>query len=142
MAEKRRFSPPAVGGGSLLVIFAVLCLVTFALLSLSTVSADLRLAEKSRDYLTAFYEADGEAERMLAALRAGETPEGVTVTETPRGFRCQYQCTLPPAQRLSVEAEVVGKQVKILRWQVVSAETYPPETTITVWDGQQEREGG
>ena len=136
MTEKRRFSPPAVGGGSLLVIFAVLCLVTFALLSLAAVSADLRLAEKSRDYLTAFYEADGEAERMLAALRAGETPEGVTVTETPRGFLCQYQCALPPAQCLAVEAEVMGEQVKILRWQVVSTEPFQPESTITVWDGE------
>lgn len=42
-AKKQRFSPPAIGGTSLLVVFAVLCLTVFALLSLTTVQADVRL---------------------------------------------------------------------------------------------------
>ena len=39
MAERKRegFAPPALGGSSLLVAFAVLALTMFALLSLSTV---------------------------------------------------------------------------------------------------------
>ena len=40
--NKTNFRPPALGGVSLLVIFAVLCLTVFALLSLSTVQADCR----------------------------------------------------------------------------------------------------
>ena len=40
-------SPPPVGGASLLVVFAVLCLTVFALLSLSTVRANERLSEAS-----------------------------------------------------------------------------------------------
>ena len=43
----RRFTPPMVGGSSLLVIFAVLCLTIFTLLTLSTVQADTRLSEAS-----------------------------------------------------------------------------------------------
>lgn len=34
MNKKESFSPPAVGGISLLVVFAVLCLTIFGLLSL------------------------------------------------------------------------------------------------------------
>ena len=45
--EKERFSTPAAGGTSLLVVFAVLCLTVFALLSLATVQADERLAMAS-----------------------------------------------------------------------------------------------
>ena len=44
MKGKLRFSPPAVGGASLLVSIFVLCLTVFALLSLSPVQADTRLA--------------------------------------------------------------------------------------------------
>ena len=47
MARKQSFPIPAVGGSSLLVIFAVLCLTVFALLGLSTVQADIRLADAS-----------------------------------------------------------------------------------------------
>lgn len=36
MRNEQRFSPPAVGGISLLTVFAVLCLTIFALLSLTT----------------------------------------------------------------------------------------------------------
>lgn len=58
MSERRRFSPPTVGGSSLLVIFAVLCLTVFALLSLSTVQADGRLSQTSAEAAQAYYAAD------------------------------------------------------------------------------------
>ena len=50
-AKKERFSPPAVGGISLLAVFAVLCLTIFALLSLATVGADGRRVGQSGDRL-------------------------------------------------------------------------------------------
>ena len=45
--KQAELSPPPVGGASLLVVFAVLCLTVFALLSLSTVRANGRLSEAS-----------------------------------------------------------------------------------------------
>ena len=47
MDKQRKFQAPMVGGSSLLVIFAVLCLTVFALLGFSTVQADRRLADAS-----------------------------------------------------------------------------------------------
>ena len=64
--KKSAFS--AVGISSLLVIFAVLCLAVFALLSVSTVQAQNRLAESSREAVLGYYRADCEAETVLAAL--------------------------------------------------------------------------
>ena len=40
MKSRKHFSPPMVGGSSLLVIFAILCLTIFTLLALSTAQAD------------------------------------------------------------------------------------------------------
>ena len=71
MGEKDRFSPPAVGGNSLLVIFAVLCLTVFALLGLSSVQAGGRLSDASAQAVTAYYEADCRAEEILSSLRQG-----------------------------------------------------------------------
>ena len=51
---KERFSPPALGGSSLLVVFAVLCLTVFALLSLSTVRADGRLGDAAADAVAGY----------------------------------------------------------------------------------------
>ena len=61
------FSPPAVGGVSLLVVFAVLCLTVFALLSLSTVRADARLSEASAQSVADYYAADCEAQKNTRA---------------------------------------------------------------------------
>ena len=51
--DEKRFAAPAVGGSSLLVIFAVLCLTVFALLGLSTVRADGRLSDASAKAVSA-----------------------------------------------------------------------------------------
>ena len=72
-----KFSPPTVGGVSLLVVFAVLCLTVFALLGLTTVQADRRLADASIKAISDYYAADCEAQAVLARLRAGELREGV-----------------------------------------------------------------
>lgn len=77
MAERKRegMAPPALGGSSLLVAFAVLALTVFALLSLSTVQADVRLADASAQAVTDYYAADVTAQEVLARLRNGETVE-------------------------------------------------------------------
>ena len=85
MAERKKegMAPPALGGSSLLVAFAVLALTVFALLSLSTVQADVRLADASAQAVTDYYAADCQAQEILARLRNGETVEGVeSITPT------------------------------------------------------------
>ena len=72
-----KFSPPALGGSSLLVVFAVLSLTVFALLSLSTVRADQRLGEASAKAVADYYAADLKAQEILADLREGKQVENV-----------------------------------------------------------------
>ena len=62
MQSRKHFTPPVVGGSSLLVIFAVLCLTVFTLLALSTVRADNRLSDASVKAVSDYYAADMEAE--------------------------------------------------------------------------------
>ncbi|MEG1658165.1 MAG: hypothetical protein RR288_03820 [Oscillibacter sp.] len=127
MDEERMPSPPAVGGSSLLVIFAVLCLTVFALLSLSTVRASTRLSQASAEAVSAYYAADTQAESILAQIRGGEIPPGVTVD----GNRYAYTCPISHSQTLFVEVE--GETV--LRWQAVPTGAWEPESGLTVWDG-------
>lgn len=71
MDDPRRFTPPAVGGSSLLVIFAVLCLTIFALLGLGTVQADQRLSDASAEAVYGYYAADCQAEAILPGCGLG-----------------------------------------------------------------------
>ena len=88
--KHHRISPPAIGGSSLLVSFALLALTVFALLSLSTVQAEKRMADAAAQSVTDYYAADLEAERIFARLRSGETVAGVAVDgNVYRYVRCR-----------------------------------------------------
>lgn len=131
MNKEERFSPPAVGGISLLVAFAVLCLTVFALLSLATVQAQSRLADASLKAVEEYYAADGEALRILALLREGEVPDGVTADD---GVYV-YSCPISKTQVLEVEVRLDGKDYDILRWQAVPDGREGEENGFDLWDG-------
>ncbi len=128
---KRSDAPTAVGGSSLLVIFAVLCLAVFAVLGLSSVQAEGRLSKASAEAVRAYYEADCEAEEMLAQLRQGIVPEGVIA----EGNRYRYECAVSDTQRLEVEVEFEDGVYRILRWQTESGFSWPEENELNLWDG-------
>lgn len=132
MDDKKKFSPPAVGGIALLMAFAVLCLTVFALLSLTTVRADVRLADASVQAVSDYYAADQAAQAILARLRRGELPEGVTsIGENLYA----YSCPVSDRQQLEVEVEVDGAAYRILRWQTVPTGEWEADDSLEVWDG-------
>lgn len=131
MRREEHFAPPAVGGTSLLAVFAVLCLTVFALLGLSTVQANGRLADASTGAVSGYYAADYEAEQILALLRAGQLPEGVSAQDGVYS----YACPISDAQTLMVEVRLEGTDYTVLRWQAVSATEWQADGSLTVWDG-------
>ena len=58
-----------VGSSSILTVFVVLCLTTFATLSMVSARADLRLSTRAADLVTAYYSADAQAQRLMADLK-------------------------------------------------------------------------
>lgn len=137
MRKKDSFSIPAVGAGSLLCTFAVLCLTVFALLSFTTVRAESRLAEASAQAVTAYYEADLQAETIFACLRAGQLPEEVTRREDIY----TYRCPISRQQYLDVALAHSQEGWKVLRWQAVAQEEpQTQEETLPVWEGRKKEE--
>lgn len=131
MRTRESVSPPVVGGSSLLVIFAVLCLTVFALLGLSTVQADRRLSDASAETVRAYYAADVQAEKILAQLREGQVPQGVAVN----GEFYAYVCPISDTQELQVQLRCSDGTWEVLEWKAVSTASWETDDTITVWDG-------
>jgi len=130
MKKQDRISTPAVGGASLLVIFAVLCLCVFSMLCVSTVLAERRTAEASLESVTAYYAADLQAHRIFARLRSGEQVSGV---ETAEGI-FSFSCKISENQRLQVQLQKNEDHWTVLRWQAVAEENVQ-EDNLPVWDG-------
>ena len=136
MNKERRMRIPLVGGSSLLVIFAVLCLTVFALLGLSAVQAGGRLSQKMVDSVEAYYEADCMAEELYARLRLGELPAEVM----QEGDTYTYVCPVSETNELQVELHKTGEQWEVTRWNVVSTAAWESDVSLDLWDGEFEFE--
>lgn len=130
MKKQDKGSMPAVGGASLLVVFAVLCLVIFALLSLNTVLAEQRISEKYAQSVSDWYQADAKAQEIFAKLRAGQTVDGVKQEEN----RYQYTVGISGYQTLHITLEETEGCWKVISWQT-KAHPEDGETTLPVWQG-------
>lgn len=128
---KENFSLSTLGGTSLLLIFSVLCLTVFAVLSLSTAKAGDNLSISSEASVKAYYEADSEAEEILTALRRGDFVEGVEEEDSVYS----YKCPINERTSLYVEVMIDGSEYEILRWQS-SVDDSMIEESWTVWDGE------
>lgn len=130
MKKREPISPPSIGGTSLLVIFAVLCLTVFSLLSLSTVLAEKRMADASLESVIAYYEADLQAQKIFARLRSGEQVPNVEIS----GEFVGYRCPISENQQLEVQLEKKNDTWTVIRWQAV-ANPEAADDAIAVWDG-------
>ena len=131
MERKNRASYPALGGSSLLVIFAVLVLAVFMMLTLTTVQADRRLSDASIEAVSGYYAADLQAEEIFARLRSGELPAQVQVEN---GYY-RYSCPISETQTLEVTLLRENDNWQILRWQAVANTASPSTEPLPVWDG-------
>ena len=68
MNSENRRSVTSIGITSFVLIFVMLCLLTFSVLSLATARADLRLSQRSADRTTAYYDAENRANDILLEI--------------------------------------------------------------------------
>lgn len=80
-----------IGSSSLLIVFVVLCLATFAILSLSSAKSDYSLSERLAEHKGHYYEASSKAETILEQIdtiladTAGTASES-RLSGSPRDF--------------------------------------------------------
>ena len=130
------------GAVSLVMIFCVLCLAVFAVLTLATAERERGLSELSAQRAAEYYEADRRAVEIAAALAAGETPDDVSVESAvstgPSGTVREASFTLPAGGDLLLEVRLEideGGKISVLCWRTVYAGDWDVDDTITLWDG-------
>ena len=138
-----------VGSASLILIFVVLCLAVFSLLTLNTAKGENELAEKTAASIAAYYQADAQAEILLSEIRAhlfaGENlPDeidnvtiSISATQKDGSYRIAYTLPLGETQLLSVllRYDPARQNLDIQTWQVMLAAEWQAEDDFSVWDG-------
>ncbi len=78
-----------IGSSSLLIVFVILCLATFAILSLSSAKSDYSLSERLAEHKGRYYEASSKAETILEEIDStlADTAEAVPKGRLSGSFR-------------------------------------------------------
>jgi hypothetical protein len=146
----------SVGGSSILVIFVILTLITFATLSVVSATADKNLSDKARVFSDEYYAADARAEDILAeiggaiaplsgsgaeALAAAEAAvsgiEGVSCRAEGGALLIDYTVEVNPVQNLVVALSVsADRSITRNQWKIVSTitEEEDAEAELNLWD--------
>ena len=140
MAKQEIRRKANIGSSSLILIFIVLCLVTFSVLSLGNAKREDALSVRSADSVQEYYRADAQGEAFLQmadqALLKGDKDSLAPYLQSDTGTYCT-DVSMDAGQALLVELNFdwEKKTYKILSWKVYHQEEYEIDQSIPVWSG-------
>lgn len=143
-----------IGTPTLILIFMILCLVTFGMLSLSTAKSEWNLAQRNADSVTEYYRADKEGEAfyqmVLQAVDHGQKESGdlqafqnTLLKELGDYYDWETgvistQIPMKRSQSLSIKLSPMpnkGGKIGISQWKVIQTEDYEIDHSLPVWKG-------
>lgn len=125
-----------IGTSSLLLIFIVLSLVSFAVLSLSSALTDKRMTESNLDRTTNYYNACNEAERNLKDMDAAyiqEYKEKGSVSVTNNELTIPVNDTQTLDIKVAVhEPDADGSTIDVIKWKIENISVPQIDDSITL----------
>ena len=122
----------ASGAVSLVMIFCILCLVIFSVLTHTAAERESVLSERNRQSAEEYYRADCEATKIVAALRRGAEPD---IEIEWDGETAAFLLPIGESLGLDVAVSLRGGGCEILRWQTVYTGDWEPDEYLNLWDG-------
>lgn len=152
--EKNQGAGAGVGYVSVMLIFAVICLTIFAVLSLKASLSDNSINERSGEFLKQYYAADTAAKEKLSKLNdiafeiknseffedefeeKSKSIEGVAARRSTDGISVSFSVEINECQELSVNVlfDESGKYT-VNKWQSRTVTIDDSNSHINVWDG-------
>lgn len=144
---------PGVGVSSILMIFLVLCLTSFGVLSLFSARSDWNLTRKNRESVLNYYAADAKVQQVLRQIDAklrepgaranpADVFDGLSVEGTKlsvgRTKEIGFSIPVGDSQRLEVSVlpEASGQSYRITRYRLAAAgEWNGDDRHLEVWQG-------
>ena len=130
-----------IGSASIMLVFTVLCLTVFSLISYTVAENEKILIETEARLVTNYYEADMLAERILAEIMASEqVPQSVFGIEIntclqsfPDAILISFSSAVNETTNLSVEAVISGDLLSIITWRMINEEYWIADESLNVW---------
>ena len=132
-----------IGSASVVLVFAVLCLTIFALISYSAAANDKALMDVEVRLVKNYYKADTLAEcilsELIAADRIPDYVRGVKITARwdwdLMAETAEFSCVVSDGKELYVKTVFYGDEYNILSWRMRNTGLWETEDDLPVWPG-------
>jgi hypothetical protein len=127
-----------VGSASLVLVFTVLCLVIFTIISHASAGNEMALAQSEAELVIGYYEADALANQILAELVASEAIPGTVLgvdihtewDETLNAMTAEFICAVTRHKELYVKVAFFEYEYSILAWKLRNTGLWEHDTSI------------
>ena len=132
-----------IGSASVVLVFTVLCLTVFSLISYTTAANDKALTDVEARLVKSFYKVDTIAECILAELIAADKmPDhlgGVKITSRwdwdLTAETAEFSCVASDGKELYVKVAFYGNEYDILSWRMRNTGVWETDDDLPVWPG-------
>jgi len=133
-----------IGSASIVLIFTVLCLTIFAVISLIPALTEQNLIKAEVQLVKDYYAADLLAERildeiLLAEVQNSEKIMGIEISSywdwDLLAERVSFVCPISETRELYVAVEIGEDFYDILTWRVRITTEWEPDDRLNVWPG-------
>lgn len=132
MSSKKR-GTSHVGSASILLIFAVLAIISFATLALVNSRADYKLSDNLSQRHEAYYEACHKGNAFIAAVNSGYDigmEDGIIKESIPISDNQSLDITI--TTKNTKNSTNSDNKVAVTRWQIVNHSDFSYDTTLPV----------
>jgi len=132
-----------VGSASIVLVFAVLCLTIFSLITFVVAGNDKALTDAKVQLVSGYYEADALAELVLMDILAADTipdsSRGVDIhtrwDDELEAETTYFFCNISDIKALYVNLALREDSFDILSWRMWDTDDWEFDDSINVWSG-------
>jgi len=133
-----------VGSASIVLMFAILCLTIFSLITFVVAVNEKNLIDVKVDLVTGYYEADALAEYILDDILTAETiPDSIRGVNIYSGWDNEREvettyffCHISEIKALYVNIAVKDGSFDILSWRMYDTDDWEYDDSLNVWTGE------
>jgi hypothetical protein len=132
-----------VGSASIVLVFSVLCLTVFTLITFVVAGNEKALVDAELHLVTGYYEADALAEHILAEiLTSYVVPDSVMGVDIESRWNSEfgvetlfYYCTISDTKALHVELVLRSDSFDIISWRMWDTDEWEFDDSLNLWLG-------
>jgi hypothetical protein len=133
-----------VGSASIVLVFAVLCLTVFSLITFIIANNDKALVDAQAQLVVGYYNADTLAEYIAAEIAAADSlPDRIRNIEIVSGQDnetgakiASFACPISDNKELYVRLGISGDSYDILSWRMRDTDEWVINDSMEVWLGE------